>query len=81
VCNSNYAISCFGLRVFYLGKVAGDEVGNVLVEDLQSTEFYFHNAEASSGVTGKCLVMVAHKDNAQNLKEIVNQVPFDFVLN
>ena len=57
-CNSIVAASCFGLKAFYSAKVAGDEDGRFFVEDLQSTGVDFHNAEASSGVTGKCLVMV-----------------------
>jgi sugar/nucleoside kinase (ribokinase family) len=57
-CNSIVAASCFGLKTFYSAKVADDEDGRFFVEDLQSTGVDFHNAEASSGVTGKCLVMV-----------------------
>jgi sugar/nucleoside kinase (ribokinase family) len=57
-CNSIVAASCFGSRTFYSGKVAADDDGKFFVEDLQSTGVDFHKAEASSGVTGKCLVMV-----------------------
>ena len=59
-CNSIVAASCFGLKAFYSAKVADDEDGRFFVEDLQSTGVDFHNAEASSGVTGKCLVMVTN---------------------
>jgi len=57
-CNSIVAASCFGLKAFYSAKVASDEDGRFFVKDLQSTGIDFQNAEASSGVTGKCLVMV-----------------------
>ena len=57
-CNTIVAASCFGSKTFYSGKVADDVDGKFFVEDLQSTGVDFHNAEASSGVTGKCLVMV-----------------------
>ena len=57
-CNSIVAASCFGLNAFYSAKVADDEDGRFFVEDLQSTGVDFHNTEASTGVTGKCLVMV-----------------------
>jgi len=57
-CNSIVAASCFGSKTFYSGKVADDDDGKFFVEDLQATGVVFHKAEASSGVTGKCLVMV-----------------------
>ena len=57
-CNSIVAASCFGSSTFYSGKVADDVDGQFFVEDLQATGVDFHNTEASSGVTGKCLVMV-----------------------
>jgi sugar/nucleoside kinase (ribokinase family) len=57
-CNSIVAASCFGSKTFYSGKVADDDDGKFFVEDLQATGVDFHNAETSSGVTGKCLVMV-----------------------
>ena len=57
-CNTIVAANCFGLRGFYSAKVAADDDGKFFVEDLQATGVDFHNAEASAGVTGKCLVMV-----------------------
>ena len=57
-CNSIVAASCFGSKTFYSGKVANDDDGKFFVEDLQATGVDFHNTEASSGITGKCLVMV-----------------------
>jgi len=57
-CNSIVAASCFGSKTFYSGKVADDDDGKFFVEDLQATGVDFHNTEASSGITGKCLVMV-----------------------
>ena len=57
-CNSIVAASCFGSTTFYSGKVADDDDGVFFVEDLQATGVDFHHAKASSGVTGKCLVMV-----------------------
>ena len=57
-CNTIVAASCFGSKTFYSGKVANDDDGKFFVEDLQATGVDFHKAEASSGTTGKCLVMV-----------------------
>jgi sugar/nucleoside kinase (ribokinase family) len=57
-CNTIVAASCFGSETFYSGKVANDDDGKFFVEDLQATGVDFHKAEASSGTTGKCLVMV-----------------------
>jgi sugar/nucleoside kinase (ribokinase family) len=57
-CNSIVAASCFGSKTFYSGKVADDDDGKFFVKDLQAAGVDFHNAEASPGVTGKCLVMV-----------------------
>jgi len=57
-CNSIVAASCFGSKTFYSGKVADDDDGKFFVEDLQATGVDFHKAKASSGTTGKCLVMV-----------------------
>jgi len=57
-CNSIVAASCFGSKAFYSGKVADDDDGKFFVEDLQATGVDFHKAEASTGATGKCLVMV-----------------------
>jgi len=57
-CNSIVAASCFGSKTFYSGKVADDDDGKFFVEDLQATGVDFHNTEARSGITGKCLVMV-----------------------
>ena len=57
-CNTVVAASCFGSKTFYSGKVANDDDGKFFVEDLQATGVNFHKAETSSGVTGKCLVLV-----------------------
>ncbi|MDC0085373.1 adenosine kinase [Oceanospirillaceae bacterium] len=57
-CNSIVAASSFGSKTFYSGKVADDDDGRFFVKDLQATGVEFHNEEARSGVTGKCLVMV-----------------------
>ena len=57
-CNSIVAASYFGSKTFYSGKVADDDDGKFFVNDLQKSGVDFHNAEANSGVTGKCLVMV-----------------------
>ena len=57
-CNTIVAASCFGSKTFYSGKVADDDDGKFFVEDLQATGVDFHNTKASSGITGKCLVMV-----------------------
>jgi sugar/nucleoside kinase (ribokinase family) len=57
-CNTLVAASCFGSSTFYSAKVAADKDGSFFIEELQATGVDFHNAEASSGITGKCLVMV-----------------------
>jgi sugar/nucleoside kinase (ribokinase family) len=59
-CNSIVAASCFGSKTFYSGKVADDDDGKFFAEDLQATGVDFDNTKASSGITGKCLVMVTN---------------------
>jgi sugar/nucleoside kinase (ribokinase family) len=48
----------FGSSTFFSGKVANDEVGDFFVKDLNKSGVDFHQVDPSSGVTGKCLVMV-----------------------
>jgi len=57
-CNSIVAASSFGSKTFYSGKVADDWEGDFFVKDLNAAGVDFHNVEASSGTTGKCLVMI-----------------------
>jgi len=57
-CNSVVAASSFGSKTFYSGKVADDWEGDFFVKDLKAAGVDFHNVEASSGTTGKCLVMI-----------------------
>ena len=57
-CNSVVAASMFGSSAFFSGKVANDEVGDFFVKDLKKSGVDFHQVDPSSGVTGKCLVMV-----------------------
>ena len=57
-CNSVVAASMFGSSTFFSGKVANDEVGDFFVKDLNKSGVDFHQVDPSSGVTGKCLVMV-----------------------
>ncbi len=57
-CNSVVAASMFGSTAFFSGKVADDEVGDFFVKDLKKSGVDFHQVGPSSGVTGKCLVMV-----------------------
>jgi sugar/nucleoside kinase (ribokinase family) len=57
-CNSVVAASCFGAKSFYSAKVAADDDGYFFVDDLKATGVDFHHAQASAGVTGKCLVMI-----------------------
>jgi len=57
-CNSIVAASSFGSKTFYSGKVADDWEGDFFVKDLKAAGVDFHNVEASSGTTGKCLVMI-----------------------
>ena len=57
-CNTVVAASRFGSKAFYSGKVATDNEGNFFVKDLKRAGVDFHEVEATSGITGKCLVMV-----------------------
>ena len=57
-CNSVVAASMFGSSTFFSGKVANDDVGDFFVKDLNKSGVDFHQVDPSSGVTGKCLVMV-----------------------
>ena len=57
-CNTIVAASFFGSTSFYSAKVAADDDGRFFIDDLQATGVDFHNVQASSGVTGKCLVMI-----------------------
>ena len=56
--NSVVAASMFGSTAFFSGKVADDKVGDFFVKDLKKSGVDFHQVGPSSGVTGKCLVMV-----------------------
>lgn len=57
--NSMIASSCFGSKVFYSCKVAADENGGFYVNDLSAAGVdHNDNANAESGITGKCLVMI-----------------------
>jgi sugar/nucleoside kinase (ribokinase family) len=58
-CNTIVATSRFGSSAFFSGKVADDDEGVFFVKDLNRAGVDFHQVEASSGVTGKCLVMVS----------------------
>ena len=57
-CNTVVAATCFGSNAFYSGKVAADDDGRFFIKDLTATGVDFQDAEESSGVTGKCLVMI-----------------------
>ena len=57
-CNTVVAASRFGSKAFFSGKVATDNEGDFFVKDLKRAGVDFHDVEATSGVTGKCLVMV-----------------------
>ncbi len=57
--NSIIAASYFGASTFYSCKVASDENGEFYLADLSNAnvEYHAHNG-SSSGITGKCLVMI-----------------------
>ena len=57
-CNTIVAASGFGAKAFYAGKVASDEEGVFFVKDLNTAGVDFHEVENTSGITGKCLVMI-----------------------
>ena len=57
-CNTIVAASGFGAKAFYAGKVASDEEGVFFVKDLNAAGVDFHKVENTSGITGKCLVMI-----------------------
>lgn len=57
-CNTIVAASGFGAKAFYAGKVASDEEGVFFVQDLNAAGVDFHEAGHTSGITGKCLVMI-----------------------
>ena len=58
-CNTVVAASRFGSKAFFSGKVAGDDDGTFFIRDLNRAGVEFHHVQPSSGVTGKCLVMVS----------------------
>ena len=58
-CNTVVAASRFGLKAFFSGKVADDNDGSFFVRYLNRAGVAFHKVQPSSGVTGKCLVMVS----------------------
>ena len=57
-CNTIVAASGFGAKAFYAGKVASDDEGVFFVKDLNAAGVDFHKVEYTSGITGKCLVMI-----------------------
>ncbi len=58
VCNSLVAASRLGSKVFFSGKVANDDDGQLFVRDLQSAGVDFLDSKLEHGITGKCLVMI-----------------------
>ncbi|MDA7849946.1 adenosine kinase [Porticoccaceae bacterium] len=58
VCNSVVAASRLGAQVFFSGKVADDDDGQLFIDDLNEAGVDFHSAGQEAGITGKCLVMV-----------------------
>ena len=56
--NTIIAASYFGADTFYSCKVADDENGKFYIKDMQSANVAMPNIVASSGITGKCLVMI-----------------------
>lgn len=57
--NSIIAAAQFGSRCFYSCKVANDDNGHFYLQDLSRAKVnYPARAQADSGITGKCLVMI-----------------------
>ena len=58
--NSMIAVSQFGGKSFYSCKVGDDPLGDFYLEDLKlaGVDSNLHNGYRSSGITGKCLVMI-----------------------
>lgn len=58
--NSMIAVSQFGGKSFYSCKVGDDPLGDFYLDDLKlaGVDSNLHNGYRSSGVTGKCLVMI-----------------------
>lgn len=57
-CNSIVAMSNFGVKTFYTGKVANDEFGKFFLQDLKNKNISFKAKILDKGITGKCLVMI-----------------------
>ena len=58
--NSMIAVSQFGGKSFYSCKVGDDSLGDFYLDDLKlaGVDCNLHNGYRSSGITGKCLVMI-----------------------
>jgi sugar/nucleoside kinase (ribokinase family) len=57
--NTMTGIASFGGLASYIGKVAGDELGEVFRHDLRAVGVGFENPPASDGVpTGRCMIVV-----------------------
>jgi sugar/nucleoside kinase (ribokinase family) len=57
--NTMTGIASFGGRAGYIGKVAGDQLGDVFGHDLRAVGVAFANRPADLGVpTGRCLIVV-----------------------
>ena len=57
--NTIVGVAAFGGSAQYVGKVRGDQLGEVFVHDLRSTGVHYDTALAQDGpATGRCLVLV-----------------------
>ena len=57
-CNTVVAVSHFGAKACFGGKVANDDDGELFASDLRDAGVNFFSGKSENGITGKCLVMV-----------------------
>ncbi|NIA03298.1 MAG: sugar kinase [Nitrospirae bacterium] len=61
--NTIVGLSRLGVPTGYIGKVADDEAGNILLENLDNENIDINMVRTASGRSGACLIMVDGKGN------------------
>jgi sugar/nucleoside kinase (ribokinase family) len=56
--NTIAGVASLGGRAAYVGKVSGDQLGDVFAHDIRSLGVAFENAPARDSSTGRCLIFV-----------------------
>lgn len=56
--NTTVGLSRLGIKTGYIGKIAGDEIGEILLEDLTSEDVNTSGIRTVNGRSGACLIMV-----------------------